>query len=88
MLLVFDIPDTGRFETELWIKDKKITMSLLCPPIMEKYSSELSADLKNSINFSEYRFEEIKVGKLEKTRSLAEVFPALPQKRAGINVRI
>lgn len=88
MLIVFDIPDTGHFETELWVKGKSINMSLLCPPIMEKYSSELSADLKKSISFSEYRFDEIKVGKLEKKRSLVEVFPTLPQKRAGINVRI
>ncbi len=88
MLLVFDIPDVGRFETELWVRGKKINMSLLCPPSLEKYTDELSTDLKNSINFSEYFFDEIKVGRLEKNRSLIEVFPVLPQKRNGINVRI
>ncbi len=88
MLLVFEIPDVGRFETELWVKGKKINMSLLCPPAMENYTDSLSADLKKSISFSEYFFDEIKVGKLEKNRSLIEVFPVLPQKRNGINVRI
>lgn len=88
MLIVFDIPDVGRFETELWVKGKKINMSLLCPPAMENYTDSLSSDLKKSISFSEYFFDEIKVGKLEKNRSLIEVFPVLPQKRNGINVRI
>lgn len=88
MLLVFDIPDVGRFETELFVRDKKINLSLMCPAVMESKMSELSADLKKCIKFSEYSFDEIKVGKLEKTRSLVEVFPSLPRKRTGINVRI
>lgn len=88
MLLVFDIPDVGRFETELFVRDKKINLSLMCPAVMESKMSELAADLKKSISFSEYVFEEIKVGKLEKNRSLVEVFPSLPRKRTGINVRI
>ncbi len=88
MLLVFDIPDVGRFETELWVKGKKINMDIFCPPIMDNYTNELSADLRKSIDFSGYSFDEIKVGKLEKTRSLVEVFPTLPQKRTGINVKI
>lgn len=88
MLLVFDIPDVGRFETELFVRDKKIDISLMCPASVESYIGNISDDLKKSISFSEYSFNEIKVGKLEKTRSLVEVFPTLPQKRTGINVRI
>ncbi len=88
MLLVFDIPDVGRFETELWVKGKKINMSLLCPPIMEHQTDQLTDNLKKSINFSEYSFDEIKVGQLEKTRSLVEVFTTLPQRRTGINIKI
>ncbi len=88
MLLVFDIPDVGRFETELFVRDKKINMALLCPPAVESMMDSLASDLRKSISFSDYGFENIKVGKLEKTRSLVEVFPTLPQKRMGINVRI
>lgn len=88
MLLVFDVPDVGRFETELWVKDKKIIMLLLCPPMMEGYTEKLANELKKCISFSKYYFDDIKVGKLEKTRSLVEVFPALPQRRTGINIRI
>lgn len=88
MLLVFDIPDIGRFETELYVRDKKIDMSLLCPAVMQEKFDKLSVLLKESISFSDYSFNDIRVSKLEKSRSLIEVFPTLPQKRTGINVRI
>ena len=88
MLLVFDIPDVGRFETELYVRDKRINMALFCPPSVESMMDSLASDLRKSISFSDYGFENIKVEKLEKTRSLVEVFPTLPQKRMGINVRI
>lgn len=88
MLLVFDIPDVGRFETELYVRDKKINMALMCPPALEEKLEGITIDLKKSIKFSEYSFNEITLRKLEKTRSLVEVFPTLPQKRTGINVRI
>ena len=88
MLLVFDIPDVGRFETELYVRDKKINMSLLCPAAVEQQMEDITSDLRKCIKFSEFSFENITVEKLEKSRSLVEVFPSLPQKRTGINVRI
>ncbi|MGN0620675.1 MAG: hypothetical protein ACI4I9_02305 [Porcipelethomonas sp.] len=88
MLLVFDIPDIGRFETELYVRDKKIDLSIMCPEIMEEKEGEISSEIRKCIEFSEYSFDNIRVGKLERSRSLVEVFPTLPQKRTGINVRI
>lgn len=88
MFLVFDIPDIGRFETELYVRDKKIDLSLMCPAVMQEKFNWLSAQLKESISFSDYSFNDIRVSRLEKSRSLIEVFPTLPQKRTGINVRI
>lgn len=88
MLLVFDIPDIGRFETELFVQDKKIDLSLMYPASMQGSMNELSSQLRDCIKFSEYKFDQINISKLEKPRSLIEVFPALPQKRTGINVTI
>ena len=88
MLLVFDIPDMGRFETELFVQDKSIDLSVMCPPAMQEQVDTLTTQLRKCINFSEYKFNNIKISKLEKPRSLIEVFPALPQKRTGINVTI
>lgn len=88
MLLVFDIPDIGRFETELFVQNKKIDLSLMCPASMQDKMDILSSQLRECIKFSDYKFDKINVARLEKSRSLIEVFPTLPQKRTGINVRI
>lgn len=88
MLLVFDIPDVGRFETELFVRGNKIDMSLMCPATMQDKMDVLSSELRDCISFSSYKFNKINVAKLEKPRSLIEVFPSLPQKRTGINVKI
>ncbi len=88
MLLVFDIPEVGRFETELFVRDTNIDLSLLCPVSMQDKMESLSSQLRECIKFSNYKFENINVSKLEKSRSLIEVFPTLPQKRTGINVTI
>ena len=88
MLLVADVPDVGRFETELYIRDKRINMCILCPAAVEEKLDSIASDMRKAISFSDYGFENIKVGRLEKSRSLVEVFPTLPQKRMGINVKI
>ncbi len=88
MLLVFDIPDIGRFETELYVRGNKIDMSLMCPATMQDKMDVLSSELRDAISFSSFKFNKINVAKLEKPRSLIEVFPSLPQKRTGINVKI
>ena len=67
MFLVFDIPDIGRFETELYVRDKKIDLSLMCPAVMQEKFNSLSAQLKESISFSDYSFNDIRVSRLEKS---------------------
>ncbi|NLP26072.1 MAG: antitoxin [Clostridiales bacterium] len=88
MLIVFDIEGVGQFETELFVEDKKINFNLLCPPSYVETFSKLKEDFIKCISFSEYYFENIKVDKLEKTRSLLEVFKTLPHKRTGVDVKI
>lgn len=88
MLLVFDIENTGRFETELFVRGRQIDLSIMYPPLLEGRVGNLSSELKKCISFSDYTFSNIQTGKLERTRSLVEVFPTLPKKRTGINVRI
>lgn len=88
MLIAFDIVGTGEFEAELLVKDKDIRLLLYCPPNLSKTIEGYSSDIIRSINFSEYKFSEVKVSNLEKHRSLMEVFSGLPDKRSGLNVRI
>lgn len=88
ILIAFDIADTGKFEAELLVRDKNIRLLLYCPSeltgLMQGYSSEIARCIK----FSEYKFSEVRIAGLEKHRSLMEVFPDLPGKRSGLNVKI
>lgn len=88
MLIIFDIEGIGRFETEFFVEDKKIDLKLYCPANYVETFSKVKDDFANCISFSEYYFENITVDKLEKTRSLLEVFKTLPYKRTGIDVKI
>jgi hypothetical protein len=88
MLIVFDINNLGRFETELYVIDKEIKMTLLCPPEYTDYIKDISDNFYRCIDFSDYSFKEVKIDKLERPRSLIEVFRDLPGKRLGINVKI
>ena len=88
MLIVFDIEGIGQFEMELFVRDKDISMSLLCPKEYYDDFKDTSKSFNECISFSEYRFKDIRVDKREHQRSLIEVFKTLPYKRTGVNVKI
>ena len=88
MLLVFDIETVGQFELEIFSRDKNLELSLLCPESYTDIFMEASSSFRECVKFSEYSIKEIKIGKLEKSRSLVQVFKTLPYKRTGINVKI
>ncbi len=88
LLLVFEIDRMGRFETELYVKDKEIRMSMFCPPAMTEMIGGMASTFRDCARASDYRMKEISIQTLARTRSLVDVFPALPQKRTGIHVRI
>lgn len=89
ILTVFDLEGIGRFEAELFIRDKEIDFSLFCPPAYATtFESLLSGKLSQSIAGLPYHFGNINITKLEKNRSLMDVFKFLPYKRTGVNVKI
>lgn len=88
MLVVFDVDGLGRFETELYAKEKELQLSLFCPPECTDLIQKMSADFKNAASVSGYHMKELQIAKLERPRSLVDVFPALPEKRTGLNARI
>lgn len=87
MLIVFDIENVGRFETELFARDKKLELTVLCPENMLNTFEALPSKISKGIQQSGYRLENVNIKKLERTRSLMEVFKSLPQKRAGVDVK-
>lgn len=88
LLMVFDVEGLGQFEAELLVTEKRIAFHLFCPPGYVDYFlpiGELAAKLSAS---SEYTFSEVQIDKLERPRSLMDVFKTLPHKRTGIDVTV
>ncbi|GHU52091.1 hypothetical protein FACS1894132_00970 [Clostridia bacterium] len=88
MLIIFDIEGIGQFETELFVKGKKINLTLFCPQRYAAQFSSIAPQLRQCVNFSEYSIDEIKFEEMKETRSLIQVFKSLPYKRTGVDVRI
>ena len=62
--------------------------SLLCPPAYVSAYSNMEDDLRRSIRSTQYQFGDIRFDKLERPRSLMDVFRSLPYKRTGVDVRV
>ena len=50
--------------------------------------SEVKNELRNCAGDTGYRFGEVKVERLERPRSLMDVFKSLPYKRTGVDVKV
>lgn len=88
MLIVFDIGTIGRFEAEFYVKGDTIDLSLLCPTAYAEHFMGLGSQFARSISGLRYRFGNISIGKLERPRSLIEVFTSLPNRRVGVDVKV
>ena len=88
MLMVFDIDGIGRFEAELAAAGKDIMVNLFCPaPYLPAFSA-LAVPVREQVAATGYRLLNLSVDKLEKHRSLMDVFKTLPHKRTGVDVKI
>lgn len=88
MMIVFEVDGIGRFEAELFVKGQEISLSLLCPAAYVNEFAGFGAKITRATAATGYRFQEIKVDKLERQRSLMDVFKTLPHRRTGIDVKI
>ena len=88
MLIVFDIDNLGKMETELYVRDKNITLSIYCPEESAEYIRSFAGELRKCTDTTDYRIEEINIQISNVSRSLVDVFEGLSLKRSGINVRI
>lgn len=88
MLMVFDVEGIGRFESELYVQDKRLALNLLCPPPYLEFFKDVGPALRKAIAKTGYSFEAIHIDRMERTHSLMEVFTNLPHKRTGIDVTI
>lgn len=88
MLLSFDIEGIGRFELELFVREKVIDFSLYCPPAYASIFAETRDRLRACTGQTGYQIGELRVDRLDHPRSLMDVFRSLPYKRTGVDVKI
>ncbi len=88
MLLVFDVGGIGHFELELYVRQNIVDFSLLCPPAYVGAYRGMERELRRCIRDTEYQFGDVRFDKLERPRSLMDVFRSLPYKRTGVDVRV
>lgn len=88
VLMVFDIEGIGRFEAELAASQSDIMIKLFCPAAYLPAFSTLAQEVREPIASAGYRLLDCSVDKLERQRSLMDVFKNLPHKRTGIDVTI
>lgn len=87
-MIVFDVDGIGQFEVEMFVNGQDIMLNLLCPPAYVEEFSGMSGRLAKDMAGMRYRLASVKVDKLEKHRSLMDVFKTLPHRRAGIDVTV
>ncbi|MEG2087660.1 MAG: antitoxin [Angelakisella sp.] len=88
LLLAFNVESVGQFEAELFVTGKKLGLNLLCPSDYLEDFAGLRDFASRVTAGTSYELKEIFIGKLERPRSLMEVFKTLPHKRTGIDVKI
>lgn len=87
-LIVLDVDGSGRYELELYVQSKEISLSLFCPKGETQKFQNISRILSNCTEGSDYHFKTIQVHSLSHPRSLMEVFKSLPYRRVGVDVKI
>lgn len=88
VLVTFDISGIGQFEAEFMADGKEISFYLFCPGDYAGVFSAMAPEFSRLIQEKGYRITELKVDKLDKNRSLMDVFKTLPYKRTGVDVKI
>lgn len=88
VLVTFDISGLGQFEAEFMADGKELSFYLFCPGEYAKIFSGMAPEFTRLIQEKGYKIAELRVDKLEKTRSLMDVFKSLPYKRTGVDVKI
>lgn len=88
VLIAFEVEDVGKFELELSAQGEKLDVSIFCPSEYVDQFEGLGRKISAGISLTKYRINNLIVEKMERQRSLIEVFKTLPFKRSGINVKI
>lgn len=87
VLAVFDIDSIGRFEVEIAAAGNSLMVNMFCPSAYVAAFSNIQKDIGKQISSTGYQLLGMNVDKLERSRSLMDVFKNLPHKRTGVDVK-
>ena len=88
ILTVFDVEGIGQFEAELMVRQQEVSLQLFCPPAYIEHFVGIKDNLVQLIAQCGYRSQSVNIDKLERPRSLMDVFKSLPHRRTGIDVKV
>ena len=86
--MVVDIEAFGRFEAEVYEKNKQIDFTLFCPPGFVGPYKDFPDTVRKVLEQTPYQAGNIQVQELKQPRSLMQVFKTLPYRRTGVDVKI
>ena len=87
-LMVVDIEAFGRFEAEIYEKNKQIDFTLFCPPGFVGSYQDFPDTVRKVLEQTPYQAGNLQVQELKQPRSLMQVFKTLPYRRTGVDVKI
>jgi len=88
LLVKFDIKDVGFFETIIFAQNKTVDMELYYPDKYKDREIEMKDALTEIMAKNELTFRSLFLAKVEKPKSVTEVFPKIYERRNAINVSI
>lgn len=88
MLITFDITGIGQFEAEIFVQEKEMRLTLLCPENYVSQYAVLADVFRETVGEYGFRLVDVNIDQMEGIRSLMDVFKDLPYRRTGVDVRI
>lgn len=87
-LFKLDIQDTGLFDVVLNCRQKKVELQVNCPAAVAPFADLIQRDLAEILAENGLEAKAVLVGRLERSRTLSEVFPKIYEGKNSVNVKV
>jgi len=88
LLVKFDIRDVGFFESIILLQNKSVDMELYYPEKYKEREIEMKDALTEIMARNELSFRSLFLARVEKPKTITEVFPKIYERRNAINVAV
>ncbi len=89
LMIKFDIKDVGFFETVLLVQDdNKVFIELFYPEEYAHLDRAIKEGINEILTRNDFQIQSLNVGKMDRPKTLSEVFPKIYEGRNAVNVTI